>query len=237
MAGRRQVTATLGGVSRSTTVWAVFVRIQTTAGPTRTFTANPAFGRPGATVNFDATIFPNSILTAPDHPRLEGAKDTDPPGGTHPINLLPLGDGADNHWDFSRKSRCRVLNPNAIALPTLVMPGGDLANLFANAPWGYPATWEEGNDDGSTGDENNDPYTATMTSEDTPGFRINNAGGNDGDTLEIHLHFMEFVRLELGRAWWVPSQMFPWRVNMRVRKDAGHWVDNGTDVAADNANF
>jgi hypothetical protein len=237
MAGRRRVTGTLNGTSRSTTVWAVFARIQTTAGPTPDFTPNAAWGRPGATVDFSAKIFPNSITTDADHPRLDGGRDTPPPGGTHPINLGALAGGADHHWDFSRKSRCRVLNPSGIALPTLVMPGGDLANLFANAPWGYPARWEEGNDDSGTTDENNDPYAGAMTSTDTPGMRFNNAGGVDGDTFEIRLHFFEFVRLELARAWWVISHLFPWRVHMRARKAAGHWVDDGTTAASDNAGF
>jgi len=76
-----------------------------------------------------------------------------------------------------------------------------------------------------------------MTSNDGPGLQISHAGGANGDTFERRLHFFEFVRLELARAWWVISHMFPWRVHMRVRKDAGRWVNNGTDAAADNAGF
>ena len=238
LAGERRVTATLGGVSASTTVWAVFARVRATAGPTRTFAASATAASPGATASFDATIFPGSILTAADRPRLDGANATPPPGGTSPATGNALAGGADHHWDFSRKSRDRILNPSGIPLASLIVPGDTgMATIFANAPWGYPARWEEGNDDSGTGDETNDPYGGTMTSVDTPVDNLSHAGGADGDTFEERAHFLEFVRLELARTWWVVSNMFPWRVHMRVRKAAGRWVDNGTTAAADNAGF
>jgi hypothetical protein len=216
----------------------VFARVSTTAGPTTTFSSNAISARPGATVSFSATIFPNSILTDADRPQLDGAKDTDPPNGTHPISGTALADGADSHWDFSRKSRSRLINPDGIALATFVTPGDpNLTRWFTNAPWGYPARWEQGNDDSSTLDETNDPYAGTMTSNDGPGTVLSHTAGADGDTFETRFHLLEFVRLELARAWWVISGMFPWRVHMRVRKAAGRWVDDGTDAAADNAGF
>lgn len=236
MAGKRVVTATLGGVSRSTTVWAVFVTIKTTAGPAPTFSRSGTAALPGATVDFDAKVFPNSILTDPDHPALEGGNDTPPPGGNHWTGN-PLSGGADHHWDFSRKMRTKVINPSGIAEANFVVPGDVLNLFFANRPSSYPARWEEGNDDRSTGDETNDPYTGTLTSGDTPGMLLSHGAGANGDTFEIRLHFLEFVRLELSKAWWVPSQMFPWRVHMRVRKVAGQWANDGTDAAADNAGF
>jgi len=238
MAGRRRVTATLGTDSASTTLWAVFARVNFTAGPTPTFSSTAVRARAGATVDFDATIFPNSLLTAADRPRLDGGNDTPPPGGAHPASGDPLSGGADHHWDFSRKSRTRLINPSAIVLATLVAPGDTHAgNIFANAPWGYPAAWEEGNDDRSTNDENNDPYAGTMTSRDRVNLLLAHAGGADGDTFERRLHFFEFVRLEINRTWWVVSRMIPWRVHQRYRKAAGRWVNDGTDAQPDNAGF
>ncbi|MGB7923298.1 MAG: hypothetical protein WCF57_08640, partial [Pyrinomonadaceae bacterium] len=236
MAGRRLVTATLGGTSASTTLWSVFAKITTTAGPTPTFSTTATSARPGGNVSFQAQIFPASILTAADRPNLAGGNDTDPPGGNHWTGD-PLADGADHHWDFSRKMRTRFLNPSGIPGASLQVPGGLLARFLTDRPAAYPAAWEEGNDDRSPNDENNDPYTAAMTATDPPGFNFSNAAGANGDTVEIRLHFLEFVRLELSRAWWVISSMFPWRVHMRLRKDAGAWVNNGTDAASDNSGF
>jgi hypothetical protein len=237
-AGERRVTATLGTASASTTLWSVFASIRATAPPTATFASTAAAGIPGATASFDATIFPNRLLVAPDHPRLEGGRDTPPPGGTHIPSGDPLAGGADHHWDFSRKSRTRLLNPDGIVLDTLVVPGDTPAqNIFDNAPWDYPTTWEEGNDDRATGDETNDPYGGTMTSQDTVTLQLSHSGGADGNTFERRLHFLEFVRLEIARTWWVVSRMFPWRVHERARKVAGRWVDDGTTSAADNSGF
>jgi hypothetical protein len=237
-AGERQVTATLGGAVASTTLWSVFARIRATAGPTATFVGTGNAGVPGATAGFAATIFPNRLLVASDRPRLDGGRDTPPPGGTHIPSGDPLADGADRHWDFSRKSRTRLLNPDGIALNTLVVPGDTAAqNIFAAAPWDYPATWEEGNDDRSTLDESNDPYGGAMTSADRVTLQLSHGGGVDGNTFERRLHFLEFVRLEIARTWWVVSHMFPWRVHERARKQAGQWVDDGTTAAADNGGF
>lgn len=238
MAGQRQITATLNGVSQSTTVWAVYATISATAGPTPTFVSNATLARPGATVNFSAAIFPNAILTATDRPRLDGPNDTAPPGGTSPATGNALSGGADHHWDISRKSRFRLINPSAIPTATLMVPGdAGFATIFGNMPWGYPRRWEEGNDDSSTADETNDPYGGTITSSDTPGTVFNNAGGANGDTLEQHDQFLEFVRLELNRTWWVISKMYPWRTHLRVSKVGGLWTNNGSDAASDNAGF
>jgi hypothetical protein len=192
---------------------------------------------PGATAGFAADIFPPSILTG-DRPKLEGPNDTAPPGGVSPATGNPLSGGADHHWDFSRKSRVKMINPSAIPLASMTPPGdADMARFFANAPWGYPAQWEEGNDDSSTGDETNDPYGPGLTSNDSPTDNFAHAGGSNGDTFEDRTQFQEFVRLELDKTWWVISHMFPWRVHERVRKVAGRWVNDGTSAAADNAGW
>jgi hypothetical protein len=236
-AGKRTVTATLGASSASTTVWSVFARLRATAGPSPTFSSDATSASAGATADFAADIFPASILTG-DRPRLDGPNDVAPPGGTSPATGNPLSGGADHHWDFSRKSRVKMINPSAIPLASMTPPGDTaMARFFANAPWDYPAQWEEGNDDSATGDETNDPYGGGMTSSDSPTDNFAHAGGADGDTFEDRTQFREFVRLELDKTWWVISKMFPWRAHERVRKVAGRWVDNGTSAASDNAGW
>ncbi len=235
-AARRRVRATLGTSSASTTLWSVFATISATNGPAPTFSSDAAGARPGGNADFSATIFPGTILTDPDRPDLDGANDTDPPGGNHWTGA-PLSDGADHHWDFSRKMRTKVINPAGIADAAWARPGGLVPTFLANRPAAYPTPWEEGNDDRSTGDETNEPATSAMTSTDDPGFTFIHAAGADGDTFEVRMHFLEFVRLELDHAWWVPSHMSPWRVHLRIRRDAGRWVDDGTDAAADNSGF
>lgn len=237
-AGQRQVTATLGGSSASTALWAVFAQIKTTGGPSPSFSSNATAASPGGSINLQATILPNSILTAADHPRLEGPNDTAPPGGVSQATGNPLSGGADHHWDFSRKSRDRVVNPSGIPLGNFIVPGDTgMTTIFGNVPWAYPATWEEGNDDSSTGDETNNPYASPMTSTDRPVDNLLHSAGANGDTFEDHAQFLEFVRLEINKRWWVISAHFPWRVHMKVQKAGGRWVNNGTDTAADNAGF
>ena len=236
-AKKRTVTATLGASSASTTVWSVFAKISATAGPAPTFATNATSASPGAAVDFKADIFPTSIVSG-DRPKLDGPNATAPPGGSSPATGNPLSGGADHMWDFSRKSRVKMINPNGISLAAMTPPGdADMARFFANSPWDYPATWEEGNDDSGTGDESNDPYGAGMTSSDSPTDNFAHAGGTDGDTFEDRTQFREFVRLELAGTWWVVSKMFPWRTHQRVRRVAGRWVDNGTSAAADNAGW
>ena len=198
-AGKREVTATLGASSARTTLWAVFAKIRTTSGPSPTFASDPTAAFPDATVNFAADIFPASILTG-DRPRLDGPKDTPPPGSTSPATGDPLSGGADHRWDFFRKSRVKMINTSGIPLASMTRPGDAvMARIFANAPWDYPVRWEEGNDDRSTGDETNDPYGGGMTSSDPPTDAFAHASGSDGDTFEDRTHFQEFVRLELDK--------------------------------------
>src|SRR5262249_50250704 len=104
----------------------------------------------------------------------------------------------------------------------------------------YPAAPEVGNDDAGTRDENNDPYAGggVITSQDSPiGGPYYDSIGANGDTIEEHIHFRDFARLEFNRTWWTVSHFVPWRAHFRARKVAGQWQDNGSDAAADNAGF
>jgi hypothetical protein len=182
-------------------------------------------------VNFTGTIFPRSIITDADRPDLAGAN-TVKPTGTNVCGGALAG-GMDHRWDMSRQRRLRNIDPAGL-LPLGVAPPVCLATENA-----YPAAPETGNDDAGTGDENNDPYAnhGVITSQDNPRRPYQDALGANGDTIEQHLQFREFARLEFHRTIWKVSNFVPWRVHFRVRKVAGQWQDNGSTAAADNAGF
>jgi len=235
-ARKRVVRARLGTSHAELTLWAVFVRVTSPAGPT-----NPPTAVRTATtldvdsnINLTGTIFPASIISDADHPALEGPNTVPPPGGTNVCGGALAG-GVDHRWDMSRQRRLRVIDPAGL-LPNMIaiMNNGCVNNLSV-----YPAAREEGNDDAGTGDENNDPYAnaGVITSTDDPTRPFPDAVGVDGDTFEEHLQFKEFARLEFHRTWWNVSHFFPWRVHYRIQKVAGHWQDNGSDAGPDNAGF
>jgi hypothetical protein len=234
-AGERRVTATLDGVSASTTLWSVFAVIRASYGPLPFWIANPQLPDQlivGGRVKFEATIFPASILGSGDRPVLEGPNDTAPPGGTRPFDpSQPLSKGADHHWDFSRKSSA------AHTMSRPLVPGDPEGQALVSAmPWSYPGDWEEGNDDSDTVDEHNDPYAGPMTSEDQPSVSYHHRVGSDGDTVELRINFMEFVRLEIARTWWVVSHPFPWRVKLRLLKEPGRWRNGRPPTIAEKGN-
>ncbi|MCZ7591947.1 MAG: hypothetical protein M5U15_07225 [Kiritimatiellae bacterium] len=86
----------------------------------------------------------------------------------------------------------------------------------------YPASDVVGNDDASTGDEDDDPYTASDTkklkSTDQPTSGAKHTAANLNDTLELRLHFREFARLELDSVWYRMSDFFEWRFHQNLKK-------------------
>ena len=64
-----------------------------------------------------------------------------------------------------------------------------------------------------------------------------NATGADGDTFEMHIHFREFLRVNLGPAWYRASDFSLWRFHPRFRRAGAAWTDDVSRVALDNAGF
>jgi hypothetical protein len=228
------VRARLGASHAEAMLWAVFVQVATTG---------PAMDPPvraadhlslTGTVNLTGTIFPASIVTDADRPALDGANTVDPPGTTNTCGDALAG-GVDHRWDMSRQRRLH--NVGTAALEAALRAHATRPCVYAEGT--YPAAPEEGNDDSNTDDENNDPYAGggVITSADSPTRNFFDAAGADGDTMERHLQFREFARLEFNRTWWKVSQFVPWRVHYRAIRVAGQWQDNGSDAAADNAGF
>ena len=233
------VRATLGASEAEATIWAVFASARVTGGPT---VQPPTTDATNLTIDTDAhfsgTIHPASIITDADRPALDGTNQVPPPGGTNVCGGA-LSGGADHRWDMSRQRRLVNIDPaglvpTVMAVRTAAGGQGCLHNVSA-----FPVEPEIGNDDAAPTDENNDPYAGggVITSDDSPTRIYPHAVGNDGDTIEQHLQFREFARLEFHRTWWRVSHAVPWRVHYRVIRNAGQWVDNGTDAAADNAGF
>jgi hypothetical protein len=141
----------------------------------------------------------------------------------------------DHRWDMSRQRRLNNIDPAGLIAAGATGPPACLDN-----PGAFPAAPETGNDDAATTDENNDPYAGggVITSLDDPSEPYLDAFGAPGDTIEQHLQFREFARLEFHRTIWTVSHFSPWRIHYRVRKDAaGRWQDNGSTAAPDNAGF
>ena len=232
------VRASLGGSQAESTIWAVFVSTSVTAGPTGpTATRRASQLSIRTSINFTGQVHPSTIINDADQPALKGANTVDPPGGTNVCGSALAG-GVDHRWDMSRQRRRRNVDPAGL-IPALVAAenaaSGQGCLYTASA---YPAAPEVGNDDAGTGDENNDPYAGggMITSSDSPlGGPYYDAIGADGDTLEEHIQFREFARLELNGTWWKVSHFVPWRAHYRARKVAGKWQNNGSDSAPDNA--
>jgi len=208
-------------------------------------------------------IHPSTVITDTDRPSLHGSNTKSPP--TVPsgeVGVLAPGFlrlGARLKWDASRQIRQRIVNPDGIDFAPAHGPGE-----YIDYP-NYPSGDVVGNDDESTRDEDNDPYTepdiGKLRDDDTPNGIGYSTEGVVGNSFELRLHFREFSRLELDGNWYRISAYFPWRAHFRLRKlleadpdgdgnpsdstdinadndtEDEVWVDNGSELALDNEDF
>jgi hypothetical protein len=234
-----QVALTTGGASRSLIVWAIFAQVRIVNGPALGFSP-PAAPPPGsacaagafcvfATVNFDAEIFPRSLVTAANRPSF-ARPPVAPPGAANSCGAALAG-GVGGRFDMSRQINV-----------TNVDPAGHLAAACVFTPRAFPANNAEGNDDARFADEKDDPFAAGaipmngravaagfIGSYDPPSLNIPQPLGAVGDSIEASLTYREFARLEYHQTWWLVSNRQPWFATFRVQKNAaGLWVDNGS---------
>jgi len=193
-----------------------------------------AIGKPGASIrggySFTHTISPTTIITDADRPNLSGANSNDPPGGNHFVLGTPFSGGANKKWDNSRQVRAKIVLSANIADGDFTQPSPKETT--------YPANPVLGNDDSSTGDENNDPYNnSVLKGVDRPSLGIAHSAASNGDTYEWRLHFREFTRLELEGVWHRISDDFLWRIHLKFKKDNGKWINNNSARALDNNEF
>lgn len=229
-ATRVQVSLTTGGNTRSLTVWAVFAQITFNAATALNAPVNTAASLTlSAAVDFDAEIFPRSLITAANRPNFARAP-VAPPGGNNSCGNALAG-GVGGRFDMSRQISRVIADPAGLRAGNC---------LYTNV--NFPANIAEGNDDANFNDEKDDPFAAGVIpatgravaagflgSEDRPSRRLPHALGAVGDTIELQLRFREFARLEYNQTWWLISNRQPWFVTFRAQKNAANlWVDNGS---------
>ncbi len=207
------------------------------------------------------TITPGDIITQNDRPGLSGANSTDPPdvpsGDTDVANKgVDLSNGANKKWDSSRQVRRKILNPDGLNFNNYP---GDIE--FYTSRLNYPSDDVCGNDDGTTSDENNDPYNAphqgSVFGEDEPSTASPHSEGNLNNTWEKRLHMRGFARLEICGTWYRISDWYLWKTHFKFKKqneseatwgldfnDDGDtndtvpiWRDDGSSIALDNNGF
>ncbi len=198
--------------------------------------------------DYTFTVEPGEIIAAQDQdrPNLSGVNKTPLPGAsqTHVIFGTDLSKGADRRWDASRQLRVRIRNPHSYPPAVLPHVGGHLWDdqpVADSVPEEYPSDNVLGNDDTGTEDseEDNDPYggNGKITAKDAPTMAMPNSTGTDGDVFEIRTHFLEFLRLNIGDAWFRISDDYPWRVHFKFKRENGKWRNDTSTQAQDNQGF
>ncbi len=177
-------------------------------------TADPGY-------SFVFSIQPISIITASDHPKLEGESKKHVPGFNKPWPVDPTKkcDSADLKWDMSRQLNHSIKNPGLIPKESLavIYPSAYLLyqpTQFAT-PIEFPQDTAEGNDDRPATeskeiDEDCNPYQAQtsndkglahslgqISSYDAPSRSVLNSWAVDGKSFSAKSIYREFARLEI----------------------------------------
>lgn len=216
--------------------------------------------------SFKATVEPASILTKEDDipdmnhkPKVHVPEWKKP----HALDGLKFSD-PKGRWNLTQQWRERHLAPSVttadIGIPASSLLSGTLpnANIIqktspTNGADGFPVNELFGND--STPDYDTSlPYSdKQLTGQDTPSEVIYDAAGNVGDTFESRVHFLVFVRAEIGKKWYRVSEKKPWRLSVKLKKvsetadDSDYngdgdkndllWIDDGSESDATNDNW
>jgi len=243
-----------GTVARRAVIWVIWSDIIVTCTRQPSTLAITGFAGLVLTAGIDHTfqIRPQEIIQDADRPALDGPPTAPVPGAalTHAFSGAPLAGGATKKWDGSRQIRLKVLTPHLFPVATAAAPVG-LPRLPAHAhlwngqpaavttPENYPANDALGNDDTTNCDETNNPYENCLfvTALDNPRISLPHALGANGNTFELRYHFREFLRVNLGNAWFRASDVSLWRFHARFRKAGGVWTDNVSVFARDNVGF
>ncbi len=227
--GKYPVTMSLdGNVMWEGVVWVIWANIAPTQHQ-MVLTATSGGINLSCPINFIHTIVPASVITDTDHPNLEGSlpAGVTAPDGYNSCNQSVAG-GANRKWDSSRQIKGKYTSP-----PNITVACTDNLNLQ------YSNSNIVGTDDVGQIDERNEPYleNATLSGEDIPGRTWRNNVGTDGNTAQHNIQFREFTRVLLGNTWYRCSDWCPWRIELKFKKTAGIWEDNGSSQALGNINF
>ena len=252
-------------------VWVVWADIAATVDSTSNSFRVPypsaTFVGPSATnFQFLATISPSSLFdTAADIPKLSGPATLPAPGGAS------LANGVKARWDVSRTKRRKWIDSTGrigvydirgtASLMRDIAAAGGLPRTGPFLINDYPTDPVVGNDDEQTSDEDDNPYSSAEAIPNTagptkpgvgqigssdapnsPGLDENFSGGTQGSTLQLHLQFAEFVRLQIGETpgpngWFRISEALYWKQHILFTKNGSIWKDGGSIQSLDNNGF
>jgi hypothetical protein len=253
-------------------VWVVWADIAATVDSTsnsfRVTYPSATFVGPSATnFQFLATISPSSLFdTAADIPKLSGPATLPPPGGAS------LASGVKARWDVSRMKRRKWIDSTGrigvndirgtAALMRDIAAAGGLPRTGPFLINDYPTNPVVGNDDEQASDEDDNPYSSAEAIPNTagptkpgvgqigssdapnsPGLDENFSGGTQGSTLQLHLQFAEFVRLQISETpgpnngWFRISEPLYWKQHILFTKNGSVWKDGGSVQSIDNNGF
>ena len=160
-------------------------------------------------------------------------------------------------WDISRQVRVRIKSPTVGAegyadKSGVLVEGLPSANRITVK---YPSSPLIGNDDSNTVGEVNDPYfgdqlpdgnpnqfavRGDLFSIDQPQFPvIAHQAGINGDKIDWHIQFREFVRVQIGTKWYRISSDDDglWRHRAILEKRGGFWRNAGSVTEANNKDW
>ncbi len=230
IAGKYPVVLSLDGIVMwEGVVWVIWADITSTHNPISPIVGGGGIDLSGR-IDFVHSIAPVTIVTDSDHPNLEGGLPnaiTAPPG----MNSCgqSLANGANTKWDQSRQIKGKFTAPSSIVV-----------QCVDNLNFQYPSSDILGNDDATVGaEETNNLYSHSglITGYDNVSRTWYNYQGSDGDKLEHNIQFQEFTRILLGNTWYRCSDWYPWRVDLKLKKVSGAWVDDGSGIFLNNVAF
>ena len=192
-----------------------------------------------------------------DVPDLTGTKDKDGDpeidGKDHNYGYS-LASGAIMRWDISRRISVHFENPARIPLDQLPYVPGDLYTAIGGAaeadlPFPSPSPSIIGNDDfifaQTSADErveNSQPYAVynaepllshgigEVTSVDKPNLVMTTTPSKAAEfTWTEHATYEDFVRLQIGKQWYVVSDDAPWEMIFEIKVKNGVVSDIGCD--------
>ncbi len=204
-------------------------------------------------IGFIHTIKPSTIFMDADRPNLTGSNNLQPPWIWREITSInnsgmTLDGGANKKWDNSRQVRTKssfTNIPDWIKKWVYSEKYGSRWKSYEKWPTdadsddiGGKNKYAVGNDDKSTNDETNDPYSnpGKLIGHDNVSRYLPHVPNKKCLTakVQLHLQFREFTRLEIGDKWYRISDYYNWRVFLKYKPKFVNpntiWEDDGSVI-------
>lgn len=152
---------------------------------------------------------------------------------------MDLGAGATRKWNVSQRFSFVIDNPSRI--PGNKFSGGFNQWYAADIPDGhridFPANPLIGNDDPFVAPNENNPYelyeggpkhhaVGQLTTYDMPSIYMPDGGESPNTYIKQSFLAQDFVRLQIGTAWYVVSDPVKWKVVETLIYSNQSWQDN-----------